>query len=523
MIIDKIIIKNLGFAYDIPYKVIFDGIDLEIDDTWKTVIVGKNGRGKTTLLDLIRGKLKNHSGTISFDKNYSYFPFEVENHDLKLMDLIKDIIGPFREYEKEIEFLLKEGSEKSLELYGELEEKYRILGGYEIESLIEKEFFHLDLGPSHLKMPYSTLSGGEKTKVKLLSLFLKKDSFPLLDEPTNHLDILARKTVAKYLKDKKSGFICISHDSKFLDEIGDHIIDIDDKRGIKLRKAKFSDYFRDRENLEISEKDQNNRLKLEINKKMESFREKTDWSFEAEDKKSGAFDKGFMGAKAARLMKKAKNLEKRLNNDIQEKKSLVQNFEKEYELKFNIEGKLPKELLRVVDLEILYNKRQVVSKLNFNICHGERVAIVGANGSGKTSILRAIINKEKSIYFGNGVKTSYIMQELSYEEKTLKDYLYDLGIDDKEFGRVLASFDLRGEVLNRSLLDFSGGEKRKIALAISIFSKSNFYIWDEPLNFLDFNEIQKLQRAILQYKPTILFVEHDENFVNTVATRIIKL
>ncbi len=512
----------MSFFYDKPYKEIFENINLEIDYKWKTVIVGKNGRGKSTLLKLIKGELKSQKGSIDAHRKFLYFPYEVEDKSIKVINLIKDIAGPYREYEKKIEEYLNLGSDEGLVKYGEVEEKYRSIGGYEVENRIEIELNKLNLSKELLGLSYETLSGGEKTKVQLLAFFINNNTFPLLDEPTNHLDILGRKVIAEYLSTKE-GFICISHDSNFLNKIGDHIIDIDDKRGIKISKSKFSNYFEERNNMEKKEKEKNEELKKSIKAKIDSFDEKKSWSMNKEKEVCGAFDKGFVSARAARLMQKAKNVERRLSKEIEEKEELVKKFEKEYEIKFIHEKNLVKEILRVDNLNISYGDKQVINNLSFNLSEGERIAIIGKNGAGKSSILKKVNEGVEGVFLDKRMKYSLINQEIIYGKISLREHLYNEKIDYKEFGRFLASFDMRGEILERNLDEFSQGEKRKIALAKSIFSRAHFYLWDEPLNFLDYKEIEKLKKAILKYQPTMIFVEHNLDFVNSVATKIIEL
>lgn len=538
--INKINIRNLTFSYDNPYKVIFEKINLEIDTNWKTIIIGKNGRGKSTLLNLIHGNLKSDKGEVDHNCRFSYFPFEVRenNENERVKDIIKENLGPYRKYEKLIEKYLLEGTEESLLKYGEIEEKYKNIDGYVIDSLIEREIEKMGLNLDILEREYETLSGGEKNRIKLIIIFLKKGYFPLIDEPTNHLDIEGRRDVAKYLSEHNFGFICISHDREFLNEIGDHILSIDNKRGIELRNEKYFKFEEFVLKRKEAESRKNLRLRNTIEKIEESAREKKKWG---ENKESSKFcsrnkkvnpddrigDRGSIGSKAAKMMKRAKNTEAKMEKEISEKKRLVAFMEKEYEIKFSIDKKLPKEVLRVDNLYITYEGKTVVKNLSFTVSRGERVALIGPNGSGKTSVLKALLGKLKDyeglINYSNNIEISYLEQEQSYEEISLERYILDKGIDKREFGRFLASLDLRGEIMGRALLDFSQGEKRKIAMALNLYTGRNLYIWDEPLNFLDIHLRKKLEKAILKYEPTMIFVEHDRYFVERTATKTIDI
>ena len=535
----KIKIENVSFSYDKPLITVFEDINLEIDTAWKGIIYGKNGRGKTTFLNLIRKKLEPTKGNINTSVTFSFFPFEITNREDRVINVIKDALGPYRKYEKLIEAYLMRGDEDSLLLYGEVEEKYKAIDGYYIDSIIAEEFSKIYLNQDITERIYSSLSGGEKTKIKLIILFLQSGTFPLIDEPTNHLDIKAREECAAYLKTKKSGFLCVSHDKKFLESIGTHVISINRTRGIEINKINFENFIVNENKRLEKDKLKNIELKHSINRLNKSFAEKKSWSDNKEsdklfspkakvsaDERLKKGDKGRIGAKAAKLMKRAKNIEKRISKNIDEKKELVNFIEKDYEIKFKENKKDKREILRVDNLNICYDDKKIINGLSFNISSGDRIAICGANGSGKSSIIKSLIGQkeyEGLIKFRENIKISYLAQEMESPSISLKEFLLNKNIDPKTFGAFLASFDFRGEILNKSMSDFSEGEKRKTALAISIYEEADIYIWDEPLNFLDIQLRSKVEGAILKYKPTIIFVEHDSSFISKVATDIIQL
>lgn len=315
---NKIVLSNVSFAYSHPFKVIFSNLNLEIDDSWKTVVIGKNGEGKSTLLKLISGELKRDSGTIKSKNNFFYFPYEIENINDKVINIIKEIAGPYFQLERQIEEAL---NNMDMKKYSVLEEEYKKIDGYNIDAIIKKECEKIGLEDSILDSSYNTLSGGEKTKVKIVSLFIKQGTFPLLDEPTNHLDLESRESLSKYLSKKSKGFICVSHDAHFLNKVGSHIIDIDAKNGINISNAKFNDYYQNKASLEMSTIKKNYELKKDILQKSKSISEKIGWSGTSEKKKIGARDKGYVSSKSTKLMRAAKNLETRINRDIEQKKN----------------------------------------------------------------------------------------------------------------------------------------------------------------------------------------------------------
>ena len=258
---NKINIIDLSFSYSSPYRVVFDKLNLEIDRNWKTIVFGKNGRGKTTLLNLIEGKLTKDSGKIICDCNFVSFAFNKKlEATIIVLDVIKDNLGKYREYEKLMASYLEDFNDDNIHKYGELLEKYIKIDGYNLEFKIEKELEKLNLSKGILNQEYTTLSGGEKTKIQLISLFLDKKNFPLIDEPTNHLDIDTRKIVGEYLKKQTSGFLCISHDREFLNLVGNHVVHLHNKREAKIHKTTFYKFEENYLQLLESEKKQNENL-----------------------------------------------------------------------------------------------------------------------------------------------------------------------------------------------------------------------------------------------------------------------
>ena len=254
----QIKIENLTFCYENSYDNIFENVNLLLDTDWKLGFIGRNGRGKTTFFNLLLGKYP-YSGSITHTAAFEYFPFAAPKHDLLTLDFCKDIIAPFRAWEAQMEALLADGSEAALLRYGDIQEQFAGHDGYIIEELIEKELNLLKTSAEILFRPLSTLSYGERTKVMLAGLFLKKNRFLLIDEPTSHLDAEGQQSIGAYLNTKK-GYILVSHDRALLDQAADHILSIN-RSNIEIMKGNYSVWQQNKERTDQYELEQNHKLK----------------------------------------------------------------------------------------------------------------------------------------------------------------------------------------------------------------------------------------------------------------------
>ncbi len=521
----NIIFNNVKFYYSDPYAPVFEGIDLEIDTKWNAGLVGLNGKGKTTILKLITGKLQPVSGRVHVPVPVHYFPFEVADENRNVEDVIMESVAPFREWEKKMEELVKRGDDKSLEEYGSLLELYERYDGYGIKSQMEKELFRMNLDESVLDRRFCDLSGGEQTKVKILSLFLRKGEYPLIDEPTNHLDMQGREIIAKYLSDKR-GFLLVSHDRYFLDLCTDHIISIN-KNDIRINKGNYSQW---KYNMDL-EIGYEKRRDYNIKKQIKSLSKSTDrlkrWSFRIEKTKIGAGDKGAVGASAARMMKRAKNIERRMGEKVEEKKTLLKNREKERKLKLKSDYDMPEIVLSITNLTLSYGKKRIIEDFSLILRKGDRIAIEGRNGAGKTTLIKAISGELKAekgiIYKPTFVKTVFARQIPRWNKDYLKDIIEVKGTDLSQFRNVLASMGIKGDIFERPLWTFSMGEQKKVEMAFSFVETTSLFIWDEPLNYIDLFSREQIEEVILKYRPTMLFIEHDRYFIEKIATDFIKI
>lgn len=485
-----ITIKNLTFHYDGSYDYVFENASFSIDTDWKLGFIGRNGRGKTTLLKLLMGKYP-YSGSISSSVEFDYFPFEIEDDTELAADIAERVSG--------------------------VDERWKLL----------REINLLEMDESVLYRPFCTLSGGEKTRILLAALFLKEGNFLLIDEPTNHLDMEARRAVAKYLNGKR-GFILVSHDRAFLDECIDHVLSIN-RATIEVMKGNYSSWQREkdrRDNYEISE---NARLTSEIERLREAARRTASWSDRLESTKigSGAGDRGYIGAKSAKMMRHSKAQQSRINREIEKKEGLLHDVEYDEKLKLHPEEYFKETLIHASELALYYNGRQICNGIDFTLKRGERIALIGSNGCGKSSVLKLILGQDIDhtgvLNLGSRLKISYVPQDMSFLKGSLDAFANECEIDMTLFKTILRKLDFKRVQFEKDMSELSMGQKKKVLIARSLCEQAHLYIWDEPLNYVDVISRLQIEALILEYRPTMLFVEHDRAFVSEIATRSIEL
>lgn len=488
-------VSNLTFGYDGAYDNVFENVSFQIDTDWRLGFVGRNGRGKTTFFRLLQNKLE-YSGKISADVNFEYFPYEVENSDYFTIDIVREIAADAEDWE------------------------------------ISREFSLLGLKDDVFYRQFFTLSKGEQTKALLAALFLKENAFLLIDEPTNHLDMQAREKLSEYLVRKK-GFIIISHDRYILDKCVNHILAIN-KNNIDVVRGNFSDWQYNKNIRDEFELKENEKLKVEIKRLSLSSRQKGSWSERVEKTKYNTkneagvkIDRGFVGHKSAKMMKRAKVIEARYNNAVSEKSALLKNIESSESLQMMPLKYFDNVLLEFCGVSVFYGNKAVCKDISFKINQGDMISLCGKNGSGKSSILKLICG-EKIEYTGNIIKNdrlliSYISQDTGNLNGTVSEYAEKQNIDVSLIKAILSKLDFSKESLEKRIEDLSEGQKKKVLLAGSICTKAHLYVWDEPLNFIDVISRIQIEELLKKYKPAIIFVEHDKMFSDNIATRKIEL
>jgi lincosamide and streptogramin A transport system ATP-binding/permease protein len=516
---------DLSFTYPGSYTPVFTGINFSVDTDWRLGLVGRNGRGKTTLLKLLSGELQGTGSILSYT-GFDYFPYEADESKSAL-DSMRSVIAPFVEWANEMEVLLAEGDPGSLVRWGELEQLYSANGGYEIDELLEREAGKLGFQKDDLARPLSTFSPGERTRLKIAALFLRKNRFLLIDEPTNHLDLEGRKTVANYLKTKK-GFILVSHDRRFLDETADHILALH-KSGIWIENCNYSGYREKKLIRDAAEAEENERLSSEIERLKTSVREKAAWSDKVERSKKGGppCDKGFIGHQSAKMMKRALAIQKRTEQKALDKQALLHDIEYASKLSLHPLIHPAKVLMRLRDAAAGYAGGAVFEHATFDINQGDRIAVIGRNGSGKSTLLKLLLEKVP-ILSGQFTKAGgLIISELPQTAEDIKGTPFDLaarqGLDPAYFLMLLRKLDFRREAFERDISGFSMGQVKKVLLAASMALPAHLYIWDEPLNYIDLESREQIEEMLLLSGAAMVFVEHDEMFVERVATKIIRL
>ncbi|MEL7564441.1 MAG: Lsa family ABC-F type ribosomal protection protein [Dehalobacterium sp.] len=487
-------VVNLTFAYDGSYDNIFENVSFQIDTDWKLGFTGRNGRGKTTFLNLLLGKYE-YSGNISAYVSFEYFPFDVVNKGNNTLDVIRDILPNYLHWE------------------------------------LVRELFLLEVNEDILYRPFDSLSHGEQTKVLLAALFLKENSFLLIDEPTNHLDMNARKLVSDYLN-TKSGFILVSHDRAFLDNCVDHILSIN-KTDIDIQKGNFSCWWENKKRQDNFELVENEKLKKDINRLADSAKRTNSWSHQVEKTKKGSKnsgvkpDKGYVGHKAAKMMKRSKSMETRRQSALDEKSKLLKNIEDSDSLKIAQLAYHKDRLFELENVSIFYDEKMICKDIGFTIEQGDRIALMGKNGSGKSSIIKLICGEDikysGTFRKGSQLKISYVSQDTSYLQGNLTDYAAENTIEESLFKAILRKFDFSRVQFEKDMAAFSGGQKKKVLIAKSLCEKAHLYIWDEPLNYIDVISRIQIEELLLEYQPTILFVEHDRTFSGNIATKFVNM
>ncbi len=509
--------QNISKAFN--EKSILKNISFHIEDYDKAAIVGINGAGKTTLLRIIIGEMTADEGIVTFskDKTFGYLSQHqsVDSGSTiydELLSVKKDLIlieAQLRQTELQMKASSGAELEKLMESYSLLTHQFEQGGGYAYRSELIGVLKGLGFAESDFTKSVSTLSGGQKTRVALGKLLLLKPDLIMLDEPTNHLDMSSITWLETYLLNYKGAVIIVSHDRYFLDRISNKIIEIDQTKA-SVFSGNYSDYAVKKEVIRTAalkaymNQQQEIRHQEEVIQKLKSFnREKSIKRAESREKMLDKIE----------VLEKPAEAPTDMNIRLEPK---------------NISGN---DVLHGENLSKAFGPLSLFRDLDFDIKRGEHVAVIGDNGTGKTTILK-IINglvpaDSGTIKTGSNVHIGYYDQEhnVLHKEKTLFEEISDdyPTLNNTEIRNTLAAFLFTGDDVFKRICDLSGGERGRVSLAKLMLSESNFLILDEPTNHLDIASKEILEDAINNYTGTVLYVSHDRYFINRTASRILEL
>ena len=493
-------ISHLTFHYEGSPDDVFTDLSFRFDTSWRLGCTGRNGRGKTTLLRLLCGELDSGGAVSLGGARPVYFPFHGFDAGLSVQRL--------------------------LARFAPGQPEWRVLC----------ELAQLGLDGSVLERPYAVLSSGEQVKVQLACLFASDAAWPLIDEPTNHLDAEGRRSAAEYLS-RKDGFFLISHDRAFLDQCADHMLVLG-RQKLEVLRGGYSVWETEKQRRDAAEAARNAQLKKEISRLDEAAKRTARWSGQAEQEKFGSHpaDRGFLGHKAAKLMKRAKTTEARLEKAAAEKRGLLRDVDEAEPLRLSpLPWGKSAPLLQVRELVLSYDGAPACGPVTFTLRPGERLALAGPNGCGKSTLLRALCRDSApmdapcpqilsgELIPGAGLTISFVRQDAEGLRGALRAFAKQNGVDETLFFALLRKLGFERVQFSKDLQELSSGQKKKVLLAASLAAPAHLYVWDEPLNYVDVVSRQQLEQLIAASRASMLFVEHDARFVQAAATRVLRL
>ena len=501
--------KSFGF------KNILDGLNIEIKTGDRVSIIGENGCGKTTILNIINSLENVDSGSIAIRKGskIGYLNQQPENnYNHKIVkDILYESFKEVLDYEKKLKIyedkMAKEPENINIiNKYLDIQEKFMKMGGYEINTSIDKVSYGLNI--NHLlNNNFDTLSGGEQKRVALACLIIKKPNILLLDEPTNHLDINTLEWLEDYLNKYHGTIVIVSHDRYFLDKVTNKTILIENGKAITFHcnYSKYLEENEDRIEKEVKEYKDQQKLIVALKKKIKQLEE---------------FGRlAYPGGES--FYKRAENIRKRLERLEIKDKPIVK---KEIPMNFSVDKRSGKEVLTIKNYNLCIDDNILINDINIKINYRDKVCIIGNNGCGKTTLLKRIINHSyDNIKIGSNIKIGYIPQQINFnEDLILLDYSrkYFDG-DESHLRSSLNKFHFYGENVFKKISKLSGGEKVRLKLFVLLQDKCNFIILDEPTNHIDIFTKETLEESLKDYEGTILFVSHDRYFINKLANKVL--
>jgi len=500
---------------------LFTELSFQINQGSRVGLVGANGSGKTSIFKLLTGVESPDSGSIHFKKGLKIgylAQIPIFSDEMTSRDVLLTVFEELRKIESEMKLIemdmvstVDEGTlNQMLSNYGALQEKFSINGGYEMEASLSKIANGLGI-VDLLPKQFSSLSGGEKTKVGLGIVLLQQPDLLLLDEPTNHLDLSAIEWLGTYLKEYEGTIIVISHDRYFLDDVVNQILELEDGE-ITVYHTNYSQFVIQKEERLLKEFQAYEEQQKKIQKMKETIKRLREWANQANPPNAGLH-------RRARSMEKALERIERLKRPVLQKKKMAFQLEES--------GRSGKDVIIADNLSKSFDDKTLFKEINFSLYYGDRAVIIGNNGTGKSTLLKMILGQtsidEGKLKLGSNIKVGYLSQhyEAIHQENTvIEEFREEVHVPEGEARNILAGFLFYGYMVYRKVSQLSGGERMRLRLAQLMYQDINLLIVDEPTNHLDIESREVLEDALEKFKGTILSVSHDRYFINKLFSKI---
>lgn len=508
------------------YGQLFEDVSFSLNEGETISVVGPNGCGKSTLLKIIAGIEKADSGQVSIKKDAKVAYLDQIGSsvidDRKVYDILKDTYKELNEMEERLKNLQEklnsgiQGEEynKVLNKYCNLLDRFSMAGGYDMDININTVVDGLNINKDILNESYNSLSGGEKTLVQLAKVLIIKPDLILLDEPTNHLDISRIEWLENYIKSFKGAAVMVSHDRYFLDKMSNKILDLDNGVG-KIYNTNYTGY--------VEEK------RRDFEKQVADYKDQQAVIKRLEEQRKYFAERG-MATNSSTLCDRAHVLQTKIEK-LKKMAIARPQVKKKISVDFNEEHKSSKKVISVDKLSVtIPNGRKVLNNISLDIYSHERVAIIGSNGSGKSTFVKTILGNQEllvsgDIKIGPSVKIGYLPQVIQFpneEEQLLEYFKSAIEMNEQKARQILAKFEFYKDDVNKRLKNLSGGERMKIKLAELLQKKINTLIFDEPTNHIDIPTKEVLEDALEDFDGTLIFISHDRYFINKFADKIVE-
>jgi ATP-binding cassette, subfamily F, member 3 len=532
-------LRNISLSF--PDKKVLEDVSFTVYPGDRISLVGENGAGKTSIFRMLKGTLAPDTGEVSLSRGvrigYLEQDFAGMEEDAKrtCMEVALEPFGSLIELERRIEVLASElggvgESERTSEVLadlGEAQHRFEVSGGYEFRSRTRSTLMGLGLSETFWGRRVTELSAGQRMRLALARLLLEDHDLILFDEPTNHLDVNAREWLEGHLAGMDTAYVVASHDRRFLDAVSRKVAHLD--RG-KLTLYS-GDYTAFRQQLRQAEEvgwrryEKNRKLAKKLQRQAKDYQR---WSDAGEKKKRGAGDKGFVSHKAAKVMKRSLVARRRMEEAVENART-EKPFEKDA-VKIEFGSSKGRSLIRADDLIVGYSReRPLTRELSFDLWAGDRLAVLGPNGCGKTALLRTVLGEfpplRGDVRLAPSARVGYFDQDnrLVPPDVTALEEVLGTGRDETLVRTVMGRMGVRRETVNKKVAKLSSGERAKVLLATLILGDNNLLVLDEPTNYLDIETQDVLLEALGDFPGGILFVSHDRYFVEELATDTVSL